>query len=60
LTIQVDNQFIQVSAKEHIILQVGDSSITLTPDGIEIRGKSISTVSSGTTQITGSQVRVND
>lgn len=60
LTIQVDKQFIQVSAKEHIILQVGDSSITLTPDGIEIRGKSISTVSSGTTQITGSQVRVND
>ncbi|MDH0747880.1 type VI secretion system tip protein VgrG [Pseudomonas sp. GD03842] len=60
LTIQVDNQFIQVSAKAHIILQVGDSSITLTPEGIEIRGNSISTVSTGTTQITGAQVRVND
>jgi len=60
LTIQVDNQFIQVSAKQHIILQVGDSSITLTPDGIEIKGNSISTVSTGTTQITGAQVRVND
>jgi type VI secretion system secreted protein VgrG len=60
LTIQVDNQFIQVNAKQHIILQVGDSSITLTPDGIEIKGKAISTVSSGTTQITGAEVRVND
>jgi type VI secretion system secreted protein VgrG len=60
LTIQVDNQFIQVSANQHIILQVGDSSITLTPDGIEIKGKTINTVSTGTTQITGSEVRVND
>jgi type VI secretion system secreted protein VgrG len=60
LTIQVDKQFIQVSAKAHIILQVGDSSITLTPDGIEIKGKTITTVSTGTTQITGSEVRVND
>jgi type VI secretion system secreted protein VgrG len=60
LTIQVDNQFIQVSAKQHIILQVGDSSITLTPDGIEIKGKAITTTSTGTTQITGSEVRVND
>ena len=60
LTILVDNQFIQVSAKQHIILQVGDSSITLTPDGIEIKGKAITTTSTGTTQITGSEVRVND
>jgi type VI secretion system secreted protein VgrG len=60
LTIQVDNQFIQVSANQHIILQVGDSSITLTPDGIEIKGKAITTTSTGTTQITGSEVRVND
>ncbi|MBV7574538.1 type VI secretion system tip protein VgrG [Pseudomonas sp. PDM32] len=60
LTIQVDNQFIQVSANQHIILQVGDSSITLTPDGIDIKGKAITTTSTGTTQITGSEVRVND
>ena len=60
LTIQVDNQFIRVSAKQHIILQVGESSITLTPDGIEIKGNTISTVSTGTTQITGAPVRVND
>jgi type VI secretion system secreted protein VgrG len=49
-----------VSAKEHIILQVGDSSITLTPAGIEIRGKTITTTSTDTTQITGSEVRIND
>ncbi|GAB0062712.1 hypothetical protein IBA8401_37420 [Pseudomonas syringae] len=60
LTIQVDNQFIQVNAKQHIILQVGESSITLTPDGIEIKGNAITTVSKGTTQITGAPVRVND
>ncbi|MEN4829021.1 type VI secretion system tip protein TssI/VgrG [Pseudomonas sp. P39-UII1] len=60
LTIQVDNQFIQVNAKQHIILQVGDSSITLTPDGVVIKGNAITTESKGATQITGSQVRIND
>ncbi|WP_133752981.1 type VI secretion system tip protein TssI/VgrG [Pseudomonas sp. LP_7_YM] len=60
LTIQVDKQFIQVSAEAYIILKVGDSSITLTPDGIEIKGNAISTVSKGTTQITGAPVKVND
>ncbi|BBH46035.1 type VI secretion system tip protein TssI/VgrG [Pseudomonas sp. KU43P] len=59
-TLQVDNQFIQVSAKQHIILQVGDSSITLTPEGIEIKGKVITTTSTDTTQITGAAVRIND
>ncbi|MFY1030734.1 type VI secretion system tip protein TssI/VgrG [Pseudomonas asiatica] len=59
-TLQVDNQFIQVAAKQHIILQVGDSSITLTPEGIEIKGKVIVTNSTDTTQITGAAVRIND
>ncbi|MDD1976991.1 MULTISPECIES: type VI secretion system Vgr family protein [Pseudomonas] len=59
-TLQVDNQFIQVSAQQHIILQVGQSSITLTPDGIEIKGKVITTTSSETTTITGATVRIND
>ncbi|WP_416468209.1 type VI secretion system tip protein TssI/VgrG [Pseudomonas sp. LFS044] len=59
-TLQVDNQFIQVAAKQHIILQVGDSSITLTPEGIEIKGKVITTTSTDTTQITGAAVRIND
>ena len=59
-TLQVDNQFVQVSANEHIILKVGDSSITLTPQGIEIKGKVIVTTSTDTTQITGAAVRIND
>ena len=59
-TLQVDNQFIQVAAKQHIILQVGDSSITLTPEGISIKGKVITTTSTDTTQITGAAVRIND
>ncbi|WP_060476424.1 type VI secretion system Vgr family protein [Pseudomonas monteilii] len=59
-TLQVDNQFIQVAAKQHIILQVGDSSITLTPEGIEIKGKVITTTSSDITKITGAPVRIND
>ncbi|AMA45722.1 type VI secretion system Vgr family protein [Pseudomonas alabamensis] len=59
-TLQVDNQFVQVSANEHIILKVGDSSITLTPQGIEIKGKVIVTTSTDTTQITGGAVRIND
>ncbi|MNT57125.1 hypothetical protein D3C72_1944740 [compost metagenome] len=56
----MDNQFIQVSAQQHIILQVGQSSITLTPEGIEIKGKVITTTSSETTTITGATVRIND
>ncbi|CAI3803474.1 Actin cross-linking toxin VgrG1 [Pseudomonas sp. MM223] len=59
-TLQVDNQFIQVAAKQHIILQVGESSITLTPEGVEIKGKVIVTTSTDTTQITGAAVRIND
>lgn len=45
-TLQVDNQFIQVTAQRHITLQVGTSSLTLKPntiliqaDNIEVRGK---------------------
>ncbi|WAC00431.1 type VI secretion system Vgr family protein [Pseudomonas putida] len=59
-TLQVDNQFIQVAAKQHIILKVGDSSITLTPEGIQIKGKVITTTSTDITKITGAPVRIND
>lgn len=58
LTIQVDNQFIQVNAKQHIILQVGDSSITLTPDGIEIKGNAIDILGKNTF-IQGDRVDIN-
>ena len=58
LTIQVDNQFIQVSAKQHIILQVGGSSITLTPDGIEIKGDAINILGKNT-YVQGDRVDIN-
>jgi type VI secretion system secreted protein VgrG len=58
LTIQVDNQFIQVNAKEHIILQVGDSSITLTPAGIEIKGDVINILGKNT-YVQGDRVDIN-
>ncbi len=60
LSIQVDNQFIQISANTSILLKVGDSSISITPDGIQIKSSSITTESTGLTQITGAPVRVND
>jgi type VI secretion system secreted protein VgrG len=58
LTIQVDNQFIQVNAKQHIILQVGGSSITLTPDGIEIKGDAINILGKNT-YVQGDRVDIN-
>ncbi|MNM23310.1 Phage-related baseplate assembly protein [compost metagenome] len=58
LTIQVDNQFIQVSAKQHIILQVGGSSIKLTPEGIEIKGDAIDILGKNT-YVHGDRVDIN-
>ncbi|MFH7445208.1 type VI secretion system tip protein VgrG, partial [Pseudomonas syringae pv. tagetis] len=37
-TLKVDNLFIQVDGKQYILLIVGDSSISITPVGIEIIG----------------------
>ncbi len=59
-TLMVDHQFIQIAAQQHIILQVGDSSITITRDGIELKGTVISTVSSAQTTIQGNPVKVNE
>ena len=58
LTIQVDNQFIQVNAKQHIILQVGGSSIKLTPEGIEIKGDAIDILGKNT-YVHGDRVDIN-
>ncbi|MBV7566019.1 type VI secretion system tip protein TssI/VgrG [Pseudomonas sp. PDM27] len=58
LTIQVDNQFIQVSANQHIILQVGGSSIKLTPEGIEIKGDAIDILGKNT-YVHGDRVDIN-
>jgi type VI secretion system secreted protein VgrG len=59
-TLQVDQKFIQISAKEHIILKVGNSSIVLTPQGIELQGDVIVTTSTGQTTITGKSVQINE
>ncbi|MBJ7223501.1 MULTISPECIES: type VI secretion system Vgr family protein [unclassified Brenneria] len=60
LTIVADEQHIQIAAKTHITLQVGSSSITLTPEGITIQAEAIQTQSTGTTFIKGGQVQINE
>lgn len=59
-TVQVDNQFVQITAKQHIIFQVGSSTLTITPDSIDLRSKFVTSTSTATTQVTGALVRVND
>lgn len=56
----VDNKYIYLEAKQQIVLQCGDSSIVITPDGIQIKGKVIITESSAETTITGKTVQIND
>ncbi|GAB0063756.1 type VI secretion system tip protein TssI/VgrG [Pseudomonas syringae] len=57
-TLKVDNQFIQVDAKQYILLKVGDSSISITPEGIQIKGKVIN-VLGGSTFVKGDRVDIN-
>lgn len=59
-TLQVAEQFIQISAKTHILLQVGDSTIAVTPEGIEIKSPIIRTLSTGATEIKGGEVWINE
>jgi type VI secretion system secreted protein VgrG len=58
LRIKVDNQFIQVEAQQHIVLKVGDSTITLTNDGITIQGKAINVLGENTF-VQGKRVDIN-
>jgi len=60
LTIVADTQHIQIAAKQHIVLQVGGSSITLTPDAILINSDTIQIKSTGTTFVQGGQVQINE
>jgi len=59
-TLVVGQQHIQVEAKTHIILRVGNSSITLTPEGIEIKADVIHTTSTGETFVKGQPVKINE
>ncbi|RMQ41776.1 putative type VI secretion system effector, VgrG family [Pseudomonas amygdali pv. mori] len=57
-TLKVDKQFIQVDAKQYILLKVGDSSISITPDGIQIKGKVINVLGESTF-VKGDRVDIN-
>ena len=58
-TLQVDNQFIQVTAQRHITLQVGTSSLTLKPDTILIQADNIE-VRGKHTFVKGDRVDINE
>jgi hypothetical protein len=56
----VDGRRVRVVAKDEIVLQCGDASITLRRNGrIVIKGTYIETCSEGTNRIKGGQVRIN-
>ena len=58
--IVVDGKSVTIDAKEQIVLQCGESSITLTKSGkIMIRGKYVLSRSSGVNRILGGSVQVN-
>ena len=59
LTIQVDKQFVQISAQTHIILQVGSSSIKITDGRIEITSDSVDIFGKNDTFVHGKRVDIN-
>jgi hypothetical protein len=59
-TFRVDGKKVVVTGDEEIVLQCGESSITLTKGGkIEIRGKYLVSRSTGVNRILGASVNVN-
>ena len=55
-----DGRRVRVSAKEEIVFQCGEASITLKSDGrVIVRGTYVETHSTGTNRIKGGQVRIN-
>jgi len=58
-TLQVDNKFIQVSANESILLQVGSSKIKMTPQGITIEADKIDILGKNTF-VKGDRVDINE
>lgn len=59
-TAHVDGKRVVIEAKEEIVLQCGDASITLTKAGkVIIRGKYLLSRSSGVNRILGGSVQVN-
>jgi hypothetical protein len=55
-----DGRRVRVSAKDEIVFQCGEASITLKSDGrVIVRGTYVETHSTGTNRIKGGQVRIN-
>lgn len=56
----VDGQRVRIIAKDEIVLECGQASVTLRRNGrIIIRGTYVETHSEGTNRIKGGQVRIN-
>ncbi|MNT38331.1 hypothetical protein D3C72_1745180 [compost metagenome] len=58
-TLQVDNQFIQIGAKQSIVLQVGTSKITMNPSSITIEADDIKILGKNTF-VKGDRVDINE
>jgi hypothetical protein len=55
-----DGRRVRVSAKDEIVFECGEASITLKSDGrVIVRGSYVETHSTGTNRIKGGQVRIN-
>jgi hypothetical protein len=56
----VDGTRVRISARDEVVIQCGQASITMRRNGrIVIRGTYVETRSAGTNRIRGGQVRVN-
>ena len=56
----MDGSRVRISAKDEVVIQCGQASITLRRNGrVVIRGTYVETASSGTNRVKGGQVRVN-
>jgi hypothetical protein len=60
LEADVDGRRVRVVAKDEIVLECGEASITLRRNGkIVIRGTYVETYATGTNRVKGGQVRIN-
>ncbi|WAS91536.1 type VI secretion system tip protein VgrG [Nannocystis punicea] len=57
--VDVHGKKLKLSATEELKIEVGGSTITITPDGIKISALSISSEASGLNEILGSEVKLN-
>jgi type VI secretion system secreted protein VgrG len=58
-TITVSGKTVEVSAEQTLVLSCGGSTITLSPDGVEVAGDTIKITGGGPVNITGDVVKIN-